>query len=199
MLLLALVDIVRADEAQVVAEPCQGFLELRRVEHAVRDPLHARWAFRDPHQLAGAGERLGPAVDPLPLHRDGCKLLHPVDHLDLVAVRLGQPHALTAAGLIEMLDPGRARCLGQTLEIVLALGVIGKAHELRIALFGDVDMVRRVGAAHVERGRRARGAHQSEPRQKFFRFVEVGRAQAPVRHVRHLDVGHLVFLPDQGT
>ena len=58
VILLAFVDVVRADKAQSVAEPGDGFVELRRVEHAMADTLHMRRPLRQPHHHAGARGRL---------------------------------------------------------------------------------------------------------------------------------------------
>src|SRR5262245_17163916 len=53
VVLRAHVDVVRADEAERVAEPAHGRHHIGRRHHAVADPLHARGALRDPHQRAG--------------------------------------------------------------------------------------------------------------------------------------------------
>ena len=82
--------------------------------------------------------------------------------------------------------------LAIALEIVLALRVIGEADEFRIALLGDVDVVEGIGAAHVERGRRARGAHHAEAGEELLLQVEVGRPQPPVGHVLRLDQCHVI-------
>ena len=59
--------------------------------------------------------------------------------------------------------------------------------EAGIAELGDVQMVLRIGAAHVERRRRARGAHHAEVGEEGLRAVEVGRAKADVRQVGDFD------------
>src|SRR5215510_11425080 len=52
--LLALhVHVVRANEAQCVAEPLYGLLELRRPQHSVPDALDRRRLLRQPHELTG--------------------------------------------------------------------------------------------------------------------------------------------------
>ena len=60
----------------------------------------------------------------------------------------------------------------------------------RLAEFGDVEVVRRVGAAHVERVLRAVGAHHAESGQEFFLLVEIGRAQPPIGEIDGFDNGH---------
>ena len=52
------------------------------------------------------------------------------DHFDLIAVRLGEPHALAAAGLVDGLDAGGAGRLGEPLQVVFALDVIGEARRI---------------------------------------------------------------------
>ena len=88
--------------------------------------------------------------------------LHAVDDLDLVAVGLGQPHALAAARLVQGLDARCARQLGEPLEVVLAGRMVGEADELGAALVHGVQMMMAVGAAHVERIGRTLGAHHAE-------------------------------------
>ena len=145
------------------------------------DALDLRRPLRQPHQFAGALQRLLAGVERRPLQGDRRRVCDTVHHLDLVAVRLGQPHALAAAGLVEMsrcrVAPAAAR---DALEVVLALGVIGETDNFGIALLGDVEVVRRIGAAHVERGRRAFGAHHAEAGQEFLHAVEI-RATAAAR------------------
>ena len=132
-------------------------------------------------------------IELLPLERNRRHWRNPVHHLDLIAVRLGQPHALAAAGLVDVLDSGCSGRFGDALEVILARGVIGKAHEFRLAFLGDMDVVVRIGAAHVERGRCALGAYHPEPRKKLFHDVEIGGAQPPVGHIRYFDECHRHF------
>ncbi len=60
----------------------------------------------------------------------------------------------------------------------------------RLAQFGDVQVMRRIGAAHVERIPGALGAHHAEIGQEFFLFVEIGRAQPPVGEIVGFDDRH---------
>src|SRR5262249_28857305 len=140
------VDVVRADETQRFAEPIHGLAEFWRHHHAVADALDVRRTLGQPHQLAGAQQRIFAGVELLALGRDRRERGDAVDDLDLVAVGLGEPHPLAAAGLVDRLDAGRAGRPRDTLEVVLARRVIGKADEFRLALFGDVDVVRAIGA-----------------------------------------------------
>jgi hypothetical protein len=133
------------------------------------------------------------SVEPLTRGRDRRQRGDPVHDLDLVAVGLGEPHTLAATGLIDRFHRRRARRLGEAIEVVLARRVIGKAHELRVALLGDVDVVGRVGAAHVERGRRALRARHAEAREELLHHVEIGRLEAAIGHVGDFDVGHGCF------
>jgi hypothetical protein len=191
--LLARIDIVRADEAERLAEPSDGFVEFGRHQHPVGDPLHVRGALGQSHQFAGARDRLVAGIEPLPLGGDRRQRGDAVHHLDLIAVRLGEPHALAAARLVDAFHGRGAGRLGQAVEVVLARRVIGKADELRIAFLGDVDVVRCVGAAHVERGRRALGAHHAEAGEEFLHHVKIGRPEPPVSHIGDLDPSHGCF------
>src|SRR5438876_9661291 len=92
------VDVVRADEAEVLAEPLRRLLHVGDGHDPVTDPLHSRAALGQPHQGARPLQRILAEIEGLAPHGDGGKPLDPVDHLDLVAVRLSQPDALAAAG-----------------------------------------------------------------------------------------------------
>ena len=144
-----------------------------------------------PHQFAGARGRRIARVQPLPLHRDRRDLLDAADHLDLVAVRLGQPHALAAAGLVDVLDARGAGRLGELLQLVLVVDVIGDADEFRVALLGDVEVVRRIGAAHIERvGGALRPVH-AETGEEFLRHVEIGRPEPSVSDIGYFRPSHM--------
>ena len=60
-------------------------------------------------------------------------------------------HAIGEPAGLDVLDAGCAGCLGEGLEIVLARRVIGDTDELRLAFFGDVDVVHRIAAAIIDR------------------------------------------------
>ena len=72
------------------------------------EPLDVRRAALDPEELTLAAEFVVARIDRGPRQRDRGEHRHAVDDLDLVAVRVGQTHALAAAGLIDVLDGGRA-------------------------------------------------------------------------------------------
>src|SRR5580700_6271391 len=185
------VDVVRADQAQRLAEPAHGLAELRRHHHAMADALDVGRPPRQPHQFAGARGRRLARVQPLPLHRDRRNLFDAAHHLDLVAVRLGQPHPLAAAGLVDVFDARGAGRLGELLQVILAVDVIGDADEFRVALFGDVDVVRRIGAAHVERVGSALRAVHAETGEELLRHVEIGRFEPPVGDIGYFRPSHM--------
>ena len=66
----------------------------------------------------------------------------------------------------------------------------GDADIARLAEFGDMQVMRRVGAAHVERGRGALGAHHAERGQELLLLVEIGRAQPPIGEIDGFDHRH---------
>ena len=66
----------------------------------------------------------------------------------------------------------------------------GDADIFGLAQFGHMDVVRRIGAAHVERVLGAVGAHHAERGEEFFLFVEIGRTQPPVSEIGDFDDGH---------
>ena len=172
--------------------------EPRRHQHAVADALDVRRPPGQPHQFAGARSRRFAGIEPLPFDRDRTHRLDAAHHFDLIAVRLGQPHALAAAGLVDIFHARGARRLGEPLQIVLAVDVIGEPDEFRVALFGDVDVVGGIRAAHIERFvGPVRPAH-AEPRQELFRDIEIGRAHAPISDIPRLDPGHFLT-PSNGS
>ena len=59
-----------------------------------------------------------------------------------------------------------------------------------LAELGDMEVVRRIGAAHVERVLCAVGAHHAERGQEFLLLVEIGRAQPPIGEIDGFDHGH---------
>src|SRR5262249_8767448 len=97
---------------------------------------------------------------------------------------------LAAAGLVDRLDAGRAGRPRDTLEVVLARRVIGKADEFRLALLGDVDVVRAIGAAHIERRAGALCARHAEAREKLLHDIEVGGLDRAVGLVGALNESH---------
>src|SRR5262245_18062553 len=124
VVLAAGVHVVRADEAQGLAEPPRRLDHLGRRHDAVADPLNPRGAPVDAHHCAGPLEPFRAEVEGLALHGDGLQLLDPVNDLDLVAVRLLEPHPLAPARLVDVLDARCARRLRDLLEIVEAGGAI---------------------------------------------------------------------------
>jgi len=128
------------------------------------EPLDVRGTALDPEELALAAVLVVAGVDVGPLERNGSELRHAVDDLDLVAVGVLQAHALAAARLVDVLDLRRALHARHAVQVFHARGVDGDADVARLAQLGHVDVVRAVGAAHVERVLRALGAHQAEVR-----------------------------------
>ena len=120
----------------------------------------------------------------------GSSICHAVDDLDLVAVGIGQAHALAAAGLVDVFDRRGAVDPRDLLEILHARGVNGDPDIARLAQFGDVDVVRRIGAAHVERVLGPVGADHAEIGQELLLLVEIGRAQPPISEIEGFDHRH---------
>ena len=69
-------------------------------------------------------------------------------------------------------------------------GVDRDADIARLAQFGDMEVVRRIGAAHVERVFGPVGADHAEIGQEFFLLVEIGRAQPPISEIEGFDYRH---------
>src|SRR5690242_4159532 len=141
VLLVAGIDVIGAQHAQRVAEPRHGLLDLGRRQHAMADALDRGRRLGEPHHPAGAPHGLARSVQLVARHLHHGHALHAVDDLDLVAVRLGEPHALAAARLVERLDAGGAGQAGGALEVILVRRVVGEADELCAALLHRVQMM----------------------------------------------------------
>jgi hypothetical protein len=107
-----------------------------------------------------------------------------VHHVDPAAVRIGQPHHLAAAGLVERRHRAAGR-RGERAQVGRARGVEREAEKCRLAHVGDVHVVLRVGAAHVERVRGACRAVHAEVGEERLHPVQVRGPEA-----REGDVGH---------
>src|ERR1700733_5743039 len=126
------------------------------------DPLHGRRPRGEANDLARAVQWLDTGVDRLTRDLDWLHWRDPVHDLDGIAVGFGQADPLAAAGLVDALDTRRAGELCDRLEVVLAADRPREADQSGIALLGDVDVVRRIGAAHIQRRRGACRAHHAE-------------------------------------
>src|SRR5487761_661777 len=92
------IEFVRAAEAEHLAIPAERLLEILAHDYEMAEPLDVRRAGLDSEQFALAPGFVVAGIDPRALHRDRGEHLHPVNHLDLVAVGIGQAHPLAAAG-----------------------------------------------------------------------------------------------------
>src|SRR5438132_2950574 len=101
VLLLVGIDLVRAAEAEHLAVPAEGLLELRRVHDEMADALDMRGPLLDPVERVAAPRLVLADIDRRPDYRDFRQLLHAVDDLDLEPVRVREAHALAATGLVE--------------------------------------------------------------------------------------------------
>ena len=177
LFLLAGVKLVRAAEAERLAIPAERLLEFLRHHDEMAEPLDVRRAALDPEELALAAVFVLAGIDLRPLDRDRSQHLHAVDDLDLVAVGVGQAHPLAAARLVDILDLRGALDPGHPLEVFHAGGVDRDADIARLAQFGHMEVMRRIGAAHVERVLGAVGADHAEIGQERFLACR-GRASA---------------------
>src|SRR5262249_26529562 len=110
---------------------------------------------------------------------------------DLVAVGLAQPYSLARAGLVQGLDRRGAGRLRYPGEVLLARGEIGEADEGRIVgLVGNVNVMARPGAPHIERIGCARGTDHPEVGEELLLRIEVRSAEAAEGEVAHLDERH---------
>ncbi|MEJ0067732.1 MAG: hypothetical protein WDO24_02185 [Pseudomonadota bacterium] len=106
--------------------------------------------------------------------------------LDLVAVGILEAHAPAAARLVERLDRRRPLEPRQLVEILGAGGVERQADMSRRAELGDMDVMRRIGAAHEQRSLGAIGADHAEVGQEFLGLVQIGGTGSGPRRCRSL-------------
>jgi len=107
-------------------------------------------------------------------HGNRRQRLDAVHDLDLIAVRLAQPHPPAAAGLVDRLHRRGAGRFRDAPQIILVRRVVREADEPGIALLGHVQVMHGVGAAHVQRRGCARRANHAEVREELLRRIEVG-------------------------
>src|SRR5260370_40465517 len=107
-----------------------------------------------------------------------------------VPVGIGQTHALAAARLVDVLNRRGSLDPRDFFEVFHARGMNGDPDIARLAQFGDMDVVRCVGAAHIEGVLGPIGADHAEIGQKLLLLVEIGRAQAPISEIEGFDRRH---------
>src|SRR5216683_8153104 len=188
--LLPGIELIRAAEAEHLAVPAEGLVEILRHDDKMAEPLDVRGTALDPEELALTAVLVVAGIDRRTVDLDRIEQRHAVDDLDLVAVGIGQAHPLAAAGLVDVLDRGSALDTRHSLEVVIARGVNGDPDIPWFTQFGDVDMVRRISAAHVEGGLGPIDADHAEIGQELFLLIEIGRPQPPVSEIEGFDDGH---------
>src|SRR5438105_2930385 len=186
--------LIRRYEAEHLPVPAGLFLRAVAHEHGMRDALHLRGAAVEAHQLARAPQLVVPPIHRVLAHRKLRDLALAPDHIDGVAKRVGEPHALAATRLVDVLDAASAGGFRDFLEVFLGFDVKAEAEELGRSKVRDVDVRGRIGAAHVKAVVRALGAHHAEAGQELFGLVQARRLQPAEREVGHFDDGHLLLL-----
>src|SRR5260370_11509752 len=188
--LLPGIEFVRAGEAEHLAIPAERLVEVLRHDDEMPEPLDVRRALLDAKELALAAVFVVAGIDRRARHRDRIKQRHAVDDLDLVPVGIGQTHALAAARLVDVLDRRGPLDPRDFFEVFHARGMNGDPDIARLAQFGDMDVRRCVGAAHIEGVLGPIGAGHAELGQKLLLLVEIGRAQAPISEIEGFDRRH---------
>ncbi len=157
------------------------------------EPLDVRRALLDPEQLALAAVFVVAGIDWGTLDRDWIQHLHAIDDLDLVSVGICQAHTLPAAGFVDVFDRRGAGDPRDFLEVLQVRRMDGDADVAGLAKFGDMDVVRGIGAAHVKGVPRPVGADHAEISEELLLLVEIGRAQAPISEVEGFDRRHEIL------
>src|SRR4051812_34508701 len=139
------------------------------------DPLHTGRSSGEPDDLTGSVQRRDAGVDRLTNDLDRLHGFDAMDDLDRVAVRFSEPNSFAATGLIDGLYARRAEQLRDRSEVVLVAHRPGKADELRIAPFSNMDVVHRISAAHIERRWGSSRTHHTEGSKKLLLGVQVRR------------------------
>ena len=181
------IDIVRADQAKVLAVPGDGRLEIGGDEDGVAQTLDVRGAPFQAGQLADPAAVVAADVDGVLAHGQRLEFRQAPDDFDLIAVWIGQADALATAWLVDRLDGRGALDLGGAGQVVFAGRIEAQANGADVAFLGDVDMVLGIAAAHVERVLRARGPGHAEVAQEFFLGVQIGCAEPGIGDVGDFD------------
>ena len=163
------------------------YLRSWRHHHRVADALHMRRPAVDAGELALTRQPFRPHVEREARDLNRRQGLDAVHDLDGVTVGLGQAHAPATAWLVHLLDRGGAVDSGSLVEVFLALDIEREGEEARLAELGDVDVVLRIGAAHVEGRPGPLRPHHAEIGQEFFLLVEVRRTYPAVSDIGDLD------------
>ncbi len=112
----------------------------------------------------------------------------------MISIGVDKPHALAATRLVQRLHGRRPRQPAEGVQIRFAVGGKGQRDKLRIPELGDMHMVGRAGAAHVQRIGSPIGAHESEIGEELFRAGQVRDPHAYVGQVGDFDGGHCLDL-----
>src|SRR5215510_3476049 len=94
------VHVIRADEAERVAEPLHRLFDLGRSHHAVADALDRRRRLRQAHEHPSPPQGFAARVHRIASDLDRLERLDAVYDLNLISVWFVQPHSLAAAGLV---------------------------------------------------------------------------------------------------
>src|SRR5262245_20932173 len=125
-------------------------------------------------------------VEGVGLHRQRRRAGDAPHHLEPHAVVLGEANAPASARLVQAFHRrGAGRLARQLVQVLLGPRPEGDTLDLRIALLGDVDVVHRIGAAHVQRVGRTLCRQQPEIAQELLGEVEVRRPQTNPGDILH--------------
>src|SRR5215469_5749106 len=102
--LLPGIKFVRAAEAEHLAVPTERLLEVLRHHDEMAEALDMRRPALNAEELPLAAVLVVPGIDRRTVDLNRVEHRHPVDNLDLVAIGVDQAHALTAAGLVDVLN-----------------------------------------------------------------------------------------------
>ena len=167
------IDLVGADEAKHLAVPLHLLGGIGGHDHRVGGALDLRRPALEAHQFALTHLDIT-GVDQVFADRQLGQLCEAAQHLHLVAVWIADTHALAATRLVDILDAGGAGRLGELLELVFVFHEPRQADELRRTEVRDMDVMVRVGAAHVQRILGAVGTHHAEGRQELLGLIKAG-------------------------
>ena len=184
------IHLVRANQAEHFAVPLDFFFGVGRHDHRMCSSLDLGRPWRQAHQLTSTAQFVVAGVDHGLAHGQGCDLLHATHHFHLVAMGVADAYPLAATGLVHVFNATGTRGFGKLLELVFVVDEKTQAHELGRAQVRDMDVVIRVGAAHVQRIFGALGAVHAKDGEKLFGLVQAGRLQTAKGQVGDFDIGH---------
>lgn len=185
---LRCLDLVGSEEAEALLVPGLGSTEVAHLEHGMADSADVRGCGVEPHGAAEARLGSGGVTVRIGGRRLGIVVRLASDHLDVVAVRIGQADDPPAAWLAQVFHR-YAFVFGELVQIGRAFGTQAERQETGFTGFGNVHEGPPVAGLAVKPAASLE-ARQAEVFQKAAHRAKVRRGVADVGNVLGTDHAH---------